>query len=101
MVAEMLNFCLLKREGYYIDERGNSSKLIYLEQLLLKIKKSKEEIKTYVCDGAKLKCKYFTGSYLILRVYDESAMLMGVDPIATDTDKEIINFEFSSTVDAV
>lgn len=95
--AELLS---AKREGYYIDERGGSSKLISLEQLLLKIKKPKEETKTYVCDGAKLKCKYFIGSYLILRVYDESAMLMRVDPIATETDKEIINFEFSSNVDA-
>ena len=45
--AELLS---AKREGYYIDERGGSSKLIYLEQLLLKIKKTKEEIKTYVFD---------------------------------------------------
>lgn len=95
--AELLS---AKREGYYIDERNGSSKLVSLEQLLLKIKKSKEEVKTYVCDGAKLKCIYFIGSYLILRVFDESAMLMGVDPIATETDKEIINFEFSSNVDA-
>ncbi len=94
--AELLS---AKREGYYIDERGGSSKLISLEQLLLKIKKTKEEIKTYVCDGAKLQCKYFMGTHIILRVHDKSVLLMGVDPIATETDKELKNFEFTPTID--
>lgn len=40
--AELLS---AEREGYYIDERNNASKLIFLEQLLLKIKKTKRRNK--------------------------------------------------------
>ena len=88
-----------KREIAAIYGENDSAKIMQYEQLVLKVQKLKEEVKTYVCDGAKLQCKYFMGTHIILRVHDKSALLMGVDPIATETDKELKNFEFTPTIE--
>ena len=70
------------------------------------VKVTKDDIKTYICDGAKLTCPNMlamntqisfsptqpVSGGITLNVLNEKALLMGIDPIATEKDINDLNF---------
>ena len=71
---------------------------------------TKEDIKTFVCDGATLSCPNMLGMIttvsssptqavtggIRLNVLNKKALFMGVDPMATEKDVEVQNFTILS-----